>query len=1141
MSTGPDQSLADAFIRVGYDLSEMPKQERDILRRAKNLTAKADAMMKSGSGAGRSSGSGSSSSRSQRDSTREFQEQTRAIERGSALVASTVYRTGAPIPGELRGLRSATVRALDGVVDKLVDVSKSMKAVAEAAKEQMHAANDFRRMSRQGSARASLNRRVNTLFGTSLNTDPYMRMGHVAAESRMYSGMGFGGPSMGEQLGSGALSEASRQLISASGQLVDAAQALKQMRDRARRSNAMKGMINPNMRGSLGLELMAAQGDGKAQAAMYAMQSGLVASHFTDPEKSVLVKGGKYANAPFMRRAPGTAGSYSVDTASIPIGRGGVSSAVGSHLLPDLPMALKGMKTAALDLAANVKRFGAYAKRKPGEAFQRVRAGAGLTGAASLAGFAPAQAITGAVGAGVGKLAMGVAALAPKMAVLLPMLKAAGLTLMTYAPAGAAASAAILGIGNTINLLKAPFRQAGNWIREFEHKIIGFKHDPLIRAFSKIGKSILSGLSSPIRFAARGLGIFDARVGITTNILRTLGRVARSMRFSIAFPFKTALGPIFMLNNSLKSMMSMLTVMAPYMAARGLGKMVMMYDDLNAAAGRVKMAFHDAGQGIFNLSDRLAQTIGMVKQDTLDLAANIGLMFTGVGIGDTIAAKMAEDLTMRAADMAAAFGQPIDEIKRTMMSALTGQHLPLQKYDVLLRQADVNQRAVAMGLAETTDKVNFQARALATHNMIMERSVKFAGAMKSNMNTLGSLVTEIKGRFANFATEIGEKLYPAARQFSLLIVDLMSGANASGLLGILESVGQRLADSIRFVRLLAANWADAKALGMAYLDVLKNNIGAIALWAGQSLLGVFQAAFEIMIDAAKAAFNGVKAVVLAVWDQIGASMVDKMKNAAIESAKWWGRSLRDPIGFIRNVGQGLYDRMAGNTPETTGDPVADAINAAGENLKEVFKGIKGLNIPKLELEFTSEQRQVIDDLIAKIEANTLRGDNDGERFVASLKPEGMTDGEGAEKDKDKTQTGQIVTAEQLRDMQNDLGRKQIDVLQEIANNTRGLAQIGGGGVASNAIGSALNTAMDAYKMLKGSTVSSLSAPGAFQGRDLPYQRVLDAERDAMATERSGRSDKDDKIAKNTSETVKGIRRLNDSIERMGGFVGVAGI
>lgn len=1070
MSIGPEQSLGDAFVRVGFDTSKMNAEERDILKRVEALKKRADAIMGRGGGRGPGGGGGGGMAPAtvaarprpgRAGAESEDKATVNAVNRAAGGIISAIHSTGRPVPGAIRSMQSAVVRSLDANIDKLSHVAAKLGPVADAATSQMKMANDIRRYGQQGAGRAALNRRFNSiggLFGQDfgLNTDPNQKFSKLAPETRAF---GFG-PGFEKKK-----TAQSAPLVTANVQAAAvAAPAVKA-------SNEYAEFIARE----------AAEAMAKKVAEAKAEAERLIVGAETKLNKDGSIRKGS------ARKIPTPAFTEYQDVN--PPGFGVVADRTSGNFQRQK------RRSGSLDPAI-------------GGFVGRVAGGAGILGGAAAGGLALGKAGVG------GGLASGINPAA--LAGLLPILKA-------IAPAAGVASVAILGVGNSINLVKAPFREAGNRIREFEKSVKGFKYDPLVRAFGGVGKAVASGITFPFRLALRGMGLFDSRASMVTNSLRLMGKVARGMRFTLGIPFKTALGPLTLFSTNLKSSIAMLGLLGPIGAGAGLMKMVMQADALQAAGSRVEMAFHGAGSAIFNLADEMAAKVGAVRQQTLDLAGNMGLLMTGSGIGEGAAAKMSVDLTRLAADMASTFRAPIEEMKSGFMSAMQGSFVPLQKYDILLRQSDVNQRAVAMGLAKTTKEVNFQAKAMATHALIMERGRKFLGGMERNMNTLGALVTEIRGRFANFTTEIGQRLYPAARQLALLIVDLMSGNRATGLLDVIGAIGERVARSIRFVRQMAASFDDVKIIATEVGRAIGENMGE-----------VFQAAMLTAKNVLMKGFEAARYALRAVWDLIGSDLVQTLVSASTKAASKITQDLADAArGLFETDYQTIRKRLEEGRQERARSRASAQKNQ--EKATQILANLGGVVVlPNI---LDKEATKAINDAMERIRSRVLRGDDDQSSFAFAKHDTGVSDAV----EEGRSRTGSMVSAEQLREMQadRDQGRKQIDILGQIRDNTANLTspeKAGPANLAATGVTAMIENAKQAASMNR--TVRAPDAPGRFRGRSIREHAPemarahADQQREQWASPRAVQDKKQDKVEKNTEKLVKVTEKQNRMFEQL---------
>jgi hypothetical protein len=188
---------------------------------------------------------------------------------------------------------------------------------------------------------------------------------------------------------------------------------------------------------------------------------------------------------------------------------------------------------------------------------------------------------------------------------------------------------------------------------------------------------------------------------------------------------------------------------------------------------------------IFGFADEMAAKFGAVKTETTQAAMSFGQIFKGAGESADDAAKMGVQLAKLGMDLASFKGgattnkDAFDALQGSLQGNFQGN---LDRFNIFLTMADVNARAVAMGLAQTTSAVDDHARKLATLNLIMEKSKDQQGDLDRTADQTGNTYRRMTGTIANLAQEMGTALTPA------IDAVLGSGANmATGLSALFES------------------------------------------------------------------------------------------------------------------------------------------------------------------------------------------------------------------------------------------------------------------------------------------------------------------------------------------------------------------
>ena len=124
--------------------------------------------------------------------------------------------------------------------------------------------------------------------------------------------------------------------------------------------------------------------------------------------------------------------------------------------------------------------------------------------------------------------------------------------------------------------------------------------------------------------------------------------------------------------------------------------------NLQQAVGGVNAVFKDNAQTVLDWGKTNAASFGLSQRAFNELAAPLGAMLknSGASMGEVTGRTI--ELTKRASDMAATFGGPVEEAMTAISAALRGEFDPIERFGVSIRAADLEAKALSMGLVDVS-------------------------------------------------------------------------------------------------------------------------------------------------------------------------------------------------------------------------------------------------------------------------------------------------------------------------------------------------------------------------------------------------------------------------------------------------------
>lgn len=215
------------------------------------------------------------------------------------------------------------------------------------------------------------------------------------------------------------------------------------------------------------------------------------------------------------------------------------------------------------------------------------------------------------------------------------------------------------------------------------------------------------------------------------------------------------------------------------LAATALYKAGQSAADLEQAVGGTEAVFKDASGTIDRFAKGAARNMGLSERAFREATTSFGGQLKGLGFGLDDAVDKSVELTGVAADLAATYGGTTAEAVQALGAALRGEADPAERFNLFLNQTRVNAKAVELGLADTTSKVDANAKAQATLALITEQSADAQGQFAREAGTAAGQMQIASAEFENAKAALGEAVAPILADVAGRLSGLASGFTAA--------------------------------------------------------------------------------------------------------------------------------------------------------------------------------------------------------------------------------------------------------------------------------------------------------------------------------------------------------------------------
>ncbi len=350
--------------------------------------------------------------------------------------------------------------------------------------------------------------------------------------------------------------------------------------------------------------------------------------------------------------------------------------------------------------------------------------------------------------------------------------------------------------------------------------------------------------------------------------------------------------------------------------------------DLGETTSKVAQIFgRDALPALEEFASAAAKSMGQSERSALDAAATFGVFGKSAGLTGRDLAGFSTEMVTLASDLASFGNTSPEEAIEAIGAALRGESEPIRRYGVLLDEATLRNRALALGLIATTkEALTPQQKVLAAQAEILAQTSDAQGDFARTSDGLANQQRILRAELENSKAALGEALLPAATAVVSFLVD-------KGIPGFRDFAGG--------VRDALAAFAESDAAQGA-LQFLRDN-GPVAFDAVRSaaaaardvLVEVFEFVAEHQ-DAFSVAAGGALGFAGALAAIAGAQQAVGAVSALGSSAGLLGRALPlllTPVGLIAGLVVGLG--VAAFVAYKKFEPFRDVVDAVARVVRDV--------------------------------------------------------------------------------------------------------------------------------------------------------------------------------------------------------------
>ncbi len=195
--------------------------------------------------------------------------------------------------------------------------------------------------------------------------------------------------------------------------------------------------------------------------------------------------------------------------------------------------------------------------------------------------------------------------------------------------------------------------------------------------------------------------------------------------------------------------------------ATGLFQAAQAASDLAESTSKATVVFGAGIDEIQAFASTSATALGLSEQAALEATGTFGNLFVAMGATKDQATDLAPEVVTLASDLASFNNLGVDETLEKLRSGLVGEIEPLRSLGISFNAAQVEAKAMELGLADANGAVSEGAKLQARWALILEQSTTAQGDFARTSDGLANQQRILSAEFQNSVTALGQALLPA--------------------------------------------------------------------------------------------------------------------------------------------------------------------------------------------------------------------------------------------------------------------------------------------------------------------------------------------------------------------------------------------
>jgi len=198
-------------------------------------------------------------------------------------------------------------------------------------------------------------------------------------------------------------------------------------------------------------------------------------------------------------------------------------------------------------------------------------------------------------------------------------------------------------------------------------------------------------------------------------------------------------------------------------AGTGIVKLIETASDLNETISKTNEIFEESAPAIEKWASTAADKFGQSKKTAMDAASTFAMFGQAAGKSGDDVVDFSTKMVELSSDLASFYNTSPEDAINAIGSALRGEAEPIRRYNVLLNDSVLKQKALEMGIISSTKKaLTPQQKILASAAVIWDQTGKAQGDFARTSDQLANTTKILQANLKNLGDEFGTVFLPIA-------------------------------------------------------------------------------------------------------------------------------------------------------------------------------------------------------------------------------------------------------------------------------------------------------------------------------------------------------------------------------------------